>query len=126
MGILIEFNVSINISLRCRHHAAICVHTDKPGYSDIPDFDYYLSKTVYRDLKETKPEDTPKPTGNFVSMSHYVEANLMPDIMTGKSVTGKSVTGILHIVKNSTGMVFKEAAIRCNSHVWFSVCCSTN
>jgi hypothetical protein len=46
-----------------------------------------------------KPEDAPEPLGNFVTMSHYVNANLMHDIMTGKSVTG-----ILHLM-NKTPLV---------------------
>jgi hypothetical protein len=43
-----------------------------------------------------KPEDAPEPLGNFVTMSHYVDANLMYDIMTGKSVTGS-----LHLVNKT-------------------------
>jgi hypothetical protein len=69
-------------------HAALCVRTGEPDYSDIPDLDYDWWKTVYRDHKEMKPEDAPELLGNFVTMSHYVDANLMHDIMTGKSVTG--------------------------------------
>jgi hypothetical protein len=38
-------------------HAAIRVRIEEPDYSDIPDFDYDWSKTVYGDLKEMKPED---------------------------------------------------------------------
>jgi hypothetical protein len=68
-------------------HAAIRVCIDEPDYSDIPDFDYDWSKTVYRDLKEMKPEDAPEPLGNFFTMSLYVDSNLMNDVMTGKSVT---------------------------------------
>jgi hypothetical protein len=89
-GILIELNASMDISKI--QHAAIRVHIEEPDYSDIPDFDYDWSKTVYEDLKEMKPDDATEPLGNFVTMSHYVDANLMHDIMTGKSVTG-----ILHL-----------------------------
>jgi hypothetical protein len=49
-------------------HAAKRISTVGPDYSDIPDFDYDWSKTVYRDLQEMKPEDAPEPFGNFVSM----------------------------------------------------------
>jgi hypothetical protein len=61
-----------------------------------PDFDYDWSRTVYGDLKKMKSEDSPEPLGNFVIMSHYVDANLMHDI-----ITGKSVTDILHLVNKT-------------------------
>jgi hypothetical protein len=42
------------------------------------------------------PTDAPEPLGNFVTLTHYVDANLMHDI-----VTGRSVTGILHLVNKT-------------------------
>ena len=77
-------------------HAAIRVRTDEPDYSDIPDFEYDWSKSVYGELEELKPEDAPEPLGQNVIMSHYVDANLMHDV-----VSGKSVTGILHLVNKT-------------------------
>jgi hypothetical protein len=74
-------------------HAAIRARTDEPDYSDIPDFEHDWSKTVYRELKEIKPDDAPEPLGRFVTSTHYVDANLMHDV-----ISGKSVTGILHLV----------------------------
>jgi hypothetical protein len=44
-----------------------------------PDFDYDWSKIVYRDLKKMKSEDAPLPFDKFVTMLHYVDANLMHD-----------------------------------------------
>jgi hypothetical protein len=43
-----------------------------------------------------KSEDAPEPLGTFVTMSRYFDANLMHDIMTGKSVTD-----ILHLVNKT-------------------------
>jgi hypothetical protein len=40
-----------------------------------------------------KPEDAPKQLGKFVTLYHYVDANLKQNLMTGKSVTGS-----LHLV----------------------------
>ena len=77
-------------------HAAIRVRTDEPDYSDIPDFEYDWAKTVYGEIEEMIPEDAPIPLGKFVTMSHYVDANLMHDV-----TTGKSVTGILHLVNKT-------------------------
>jgi hypothetical protein len=49
--------------------AAIQVRADEPDYrySDIPDFEYVWSKTVYGELEEMEPEDSPEPLGTFVT-----------------------------------------------------------
>ena len=77
-------------------HAALRVRTDEPDYSDIPDFQYDWSKSVYGELTEIKPSDAPEPLGNHVTLTHYVDANLMHDV-----TTGKSVTGILHLINKT-------------------------
>jgi hypothetical protein len=61
-----------------------------------PNFDYDWSKTVYWDLTELKTEGAPLPLGNVFTMSDYVDANLMHDIMTGKSATDN-----LHLVNKT-------------------------
>jgi hypothetical protein len=77
-------------------HAAIRIRTDEPDYSDIPVFTYDWAKSIYGDVKECKPHDAPKPLGKYVTWTHYVDANLMHDIMTGRSVTG-----ILHLINKT-------------------------
>ena len=77
-------------------HSAIRIRTDEPDYSDIPDFDYDWSQTAYGMVKELKPHDAPKPLGKHVTLTHYVDANLMHDI-----TTGQSVTGILHLINKT-------------------------
>jgi hypothetical protein len=42
------------------------------------------------------PKDAPEPLGNYVTLSHYVDANLMHSI-----TTRKSVTGILHLINKT-------------------------
>ena len=42
------------------------------------------------------PKDIPKPLGKPVTFTHYVDANLFHD-----QLTGRSVTGILHIVNQA-------------------------
>jgi hypothetical protein len=49
-----------------------------------------------RDVKELLPKDTPEPLGKYITLSHYVDANLMHNI-----TPGKSVTGILHLVNKT-------------------------
>jgi hypothetical protein len=77
-------------------HAAIRIRVDEPDYSDIPIFDYDWSQTVYGNVKEFKPHDAPKPLGKYVTLTHYVDANLMHDV-----TTGRSVTGILHLINKT-------------------------
>ena len=76
--------------------AVIRVRTEEPDYSDIPDFEYDCSKSVYGELEEIKPTDAPEPLGQFVTLTHYVDANLMHDV-----ITGRSVTGILHLLNKT-------------------------
>jgi Reverse transcriptase (RNA-dependent DNA polymerase) len=77
-------------------HAAIRIRTDEPDYSDIPNFEYDWAQTIYGNVQECKPHDAPKPLGKHVTLTHYVDANLMHDI-----TTGRSVTGILHLINKT-------------------------
>jgi hypothetical protein len=44
-------------------------------------------------ISKKLPKDSPKPLGKYVTLSHYIDANLMHNV-----TTGKSVTGILHLI----------------------------
>jgi hypothetical protein len=77
-------------------HAAIRIRTGEPDYSDLPDPQYDWSRTVYGTLEEDKPRDAPEPLGQYVTLTHYVDANLMHDV-----TTGRSVTGILHLLNKT-------------------------
>jgi hypothetical protein len=76
--------------------ATIRFRTDVPDYLAIPDQEYDWASTVYGNLTEIKPSDAPKPLGNPVVTTSYKDANLMHDLMTGRSVTG-----ILHFVNQT-------------------------
>ena len=52
--------------------------------------------TVYEGAKEILPHDAPHPLGKPVYFTTYVDANLMHDILTGKSVTG-----IIHFINQT-------------------------
>jgi Reverse transcriptase (RNA-dependent DNA polymerase) len=69
-------------------HGKLRIRTEEPDYSDIPDLEHDWAKTVYGDATEVKPHDAPEPLGRFVTLTHYVDANLMHDVSTGRSVTG--------------------------------------
>jgi hypothetical protein len=77
-------------------HAMIRIRTDEPDYSDLPDVEYDWSRSVYGELSELLPTDAPAPLGNYVTLTHYVDANLMHDVLTGRSVTG-----ILHLANKT-------------------------
>ena len=77
-------------------HAAIRIRTEEPDQSDLPSQDLNWDMSIYGDNKEEIPEDAPEPLGKFVTLTHYVDANLMHD-----TITGKSVTGILHVINQT-------------------------
>ena len=77
-------------------HASIRIRTEEPDYSDVPNIEHDWSRSVYGNLKEIIPHDIPTPLGKYVTLTHYVDANLMHDI-----ATGRSVTGILHMVNKT-------------------------
>jgi hypothetical protein len=78
--------------------ARIRVLTNEPDYSDYQDPGYDWSLSVYGDVKEIIPTDIPEPKGKYVTLSHYFNANLYHDM-----VTGRSITAILHFL-NQTPM----------------------
>jgi hypothetical protein len=89
-------------------HASIRVRTEEPDYSDIPDIVHDWIYSVYGKVEELLPADAPGPLGNHVTLTHYVDANLMHGI-----ATGRSVTGILHLM-NKTPIEWyskKQAAV---------------
>ena len=78
------------------NQATIRIRVDEPDYSDIPDQDFDWMYSVYGNVTEYLPDDLPKPLGNPVVMTTYVDANLFHDM-----TTGRSVTGILHLVNQT-------------------------
>jgi hypothetical protein len=78
--------------------ARIRVLTNEPDYSDYQYPEYDWSSSVYGDVKEIIPTDIPEPKGKYVTLSHYFDANLYHDM-----VTGRSITAILHFL-NQTPM----------------------
>ena len=77
-------------------HAMIRIRTDEPDYSAIPEMIYDWARSVYGNVKEVIPSDCPEPLGKYVTLTHYVDANLYHDVLTGRSVTG-----ILHLLNKT-------------------------
>jgi hypothetical protein len=76
--------------------ARILVLTNEPDYSDYQDPECNWSLSVYGDVKEIIPTDILEPKGNYVTLSHYFNANLYHDM-----VTGRSVTAIIHFLNQT-------------------------
>jgi Reverse transcriptase (RNA-dependent DNA polymerase) len=72
------------------------VRTEEPDFSDLSDNVHDWTYSVYGQVEELLPEGAPDPLGKYVTLSHYVDANLMHDI-----ATGRSVTGILHLANKT-------------------------
>ena len=72
---------------------AIRFRTSEPDYSHLEEPDVDWTYSVYGNVKEELPPDMPKPLGKTVVLTCYVDANLLHDL-----VTGRSATGILHML----------------------------
>ena len=76
--------------------ARIRILTKEPDYSEYQDPEYDWASSVYGNVKEILPTDAPEPKGKCVTLSHYFDANLCHDM-----VTGRSVTAILHFLNQT-------------------------
>ena len=56
-------------------------------FSSLKDQEYDWTRSVYSGACEQIPHDIPKPLGKHVQTTHYVDANLHHDLVTGKAVT---------------------------------------
>ena len=74
----------------------VILRTSEPEYSDLGESSYDWARTVYGDAKEQLPFDAPEPLGKPVVLTSYVDANLLHDM-----VTGRSVTAVLHLVNQT-------------------------
>jgi hypothetical protein len=72
------------------------VRIEKLDYSGLPDYDQDWMRSVYSDVRESKPENCPTPRGKSVCTMTYKGTNLHHDL-----VTGRSVTRILHFINKN-------------------------
>ena len=72
------------------------IHNGEPDYSNMGTTTYDWTRTVYSDVKEVIPTDAPRPLGKPVVRTSYVDANLLHDM-----TTGRSVTAVLHLVNQT-------------------------
>ena len=70
-------------------HFKLRYRTEEPDFSSFDNKDAKdWSHTPYGQQHEELPKDAPEPLGKRVTLSHYFDANLMHDVLSGKSVTG--------------------------------------
>ena len=69
-------------------HGKIRIRVHEPDYSGIPDNRHEWEHSVYGNVEEIAPHGAPEPLGHYVRITHYVDANLYHDYLTGRSVTG--------------------------------------
>ena len=84
-------------------HFVIRYRTKEPDYSHLPKQEYEWTSTVYGNVKEEIPKDIPKPLGKRVITTSFLDANLLPNI-----VTGKSVRAVLHFVNTTPADWFSK------------------
>ena len=75
---------------------AIRVRVGVPDFSGIPDPVHDWDYSIYGKVTELIPENLPEPLGKHVVLSHFKDANLYHDL-----ITGRAVTGILHLVNQT-------------------------
>jgi hypothetical protein len=74
-------------------HAVIRFRVSMPDMSDLHSTEHDWEHSVYGNVTEAMPHNAPPPLGKPVILIHYVDANLLHDMLTGRSVTG-----ILHFL----------------------------
>lgn len=58
-------------------YSSICIITEEPDYMKLPDHTYDLTYYAYGNVREHLPTYAHEPLGNCITLSHYVDANLM-------------------------------------------------
>jgi hypothetical protein len=72
------------------------VRNEESDYSGLPEQEFDWAYSVYGNVLEVELTDAPEALGKHVTLTHYVDANLFHDI-----ITGRSVTRILHLVNKT-------------------------
>ena len=74
----------------------ITYKTKEPSYSHLPVQEHDWSRTVYGNVKEEIPKDIHKQLGIIVTITTFLDANILHDV-----VTGKSVTSVFHFINTT-------------------------
>ena len=77
-------------------HATIRFRVEKLGMSSLQHDEFGWVRSVYGDVRELIPDDALEPRGAIITMTTFVDANLMHDV-----ISGRSVTGVLHFLNKT-------------------------
>ena len=78
-------------------HYALRFRTDEPNYMHLPELEYYWTR-IYVNVLEEIPKDAPEPLGKSVTTTTILDADLLHDL-----ITGRSVTAVLHFFNLTPG-----------------------
>ena len=78
-------------------HYALRFRTDEPNYMHLPDLEYDWTR-IYGNVFEQIPKNAPEPLGKSVTTTTFLDANLLHDL-----ITGRSVTAVLHFFNLTPG-----------------------
>ena len=101
--------------LSAMKRAVIRYRTGLPDYSDISYKRNDWEKSVYGDVTELLPTNAPKALGAPVILTHYVDANLYHNM-----ITGRSVTGIIHFINQTPIDSFSKKQATCETATYGS------
>ena len=77
-------------------HFTISYRTREPIYSHLPNQEHDWPRAVYGNVKGEFPHDIPKPLGNRVATTTFLDANLLHHI-----ITRESVRAVLHLINTT-------------------------
>ena len=78
-------------------HYALRFRTAEPNYMHLPDLEFDWTG-IYGGVLEEIPKDAPEPLGKSVTTTTFLDANLLHDL-----ITGRSVTSVLHFFNLTPG-----------------------
>ena len=78
-------------------HYALRFRTEEPNYMHLPELEYDWTM-VYGNVIEEIPKDAPGPLQKSVTTTTFLDANLVHDL-----ITGRSVTAVLHFFNLTPG-----------------------
>ena len=94
-------------------HYATRLRTGLADFNHLPDQQFEWTRTVYGNDVEELPKDAPEPLGKQMITTTYLDANLMHD-----AITGRSVTAILHFFSLTPGDWYlkRQATVENNTY----------
>ena len=67
-------------------HYALRFRTEETNYMQLPELEYDRTR-IYGNVTEEIPKEAPEPLGKSVTTTTFLDANLLHDLITGRSVT---------------------------------------